>query len=102
MKHTKKAFFLMLTIPSLVATSVFASGSFSSSAGPLDDYNQGKVIAYKKVTCLSCPFPASKIDKDLAQSIVGKINAGDPILRSLSGDEQQVVVMYFRKRFDLE
>lgn len=102
MKHTKKAFFLMLTIPSLVATSVLASGSFSSSTRSLDDYNQGKAITHKKVTCSSCPFPASKIDKDLAQSIVGKINAGDPVLSSLSSDEQQVVVMYFRKRFELE
>lgn len=85
-----------------MATTVFASGSFSSSTRSLDDYNQGKVIAYKKVTCPSCPFPSSAVDKSLAQSIVGKISMNDTALSSLSSDEQQAVVVYFRKRFELE
>ncbi len=104
MKLAKHSFVIGVVLQSLMATSVFASGSYGGGANThtLDDYSKGKVVVRNKVICSSCPFPGSNVNKDFALNIIEKIRAEDSTLGSLSKDEQKSVVVYFRKRFKLE
>ncbi|NOX91797.1 MAG: hypothetical protein GXP18_04915 [Gammaproteobacteria bacterium] len=104
MKPAKRSFVIGVVLQSLMATSVFASGSYGGGANThtLDDYSKGKVVVRNKVICSSCPFPGSNVNKDFALDVVEKIRAEDSTLISLSKDEQKSVVVYFRKRFKLE
>jgi len=104
MKPAKRFFIIGVVFQSLMATPVFASGSYGGGANThtLDDYSKGKVVIRNKVICSSCPFPGSNINKDFALDVVEKIRADDATLSSLSKDEQKSVVVYFRKRFKLE
>jgi len=104
MKPARCSFVIGVVLQSLMATSVFASGSYGGGANTLslDDYSKGKVVVRNKVICSSCPFPGSNVNKDFALDVVEKIRAEDSTLVSLSKDEQKSVVVYFRKRFKLE
>ncbi|MCF6338567.1 MAG: hypothetical protein L3J84_11560 [Gammaproteobacteria bacterium] len=104
MKRVKRFFIIGVVFQSLMATAVFASGSYGGGANThtLDDYSRGKVVVRHKVICSSCPFPGSNVNKDFAFDVIEKIKAEDSILNSLSKDEQKSVVVYLRKRFKLE
>ncbi|VAX04108.1 hypothetical protein MNBD_GAMMA19-1015 [hydrothermal vent metagenome] len=104
MKLAKRSFVIGVVLQSLMAASVFASGSYGGGANThtLDDYSKGKIVVRNKVICSSCPFSGSSVNKDFALNVIEKIRAEDSTLISLSKDEQTSVVVYFRKRFKLE
>ena len=82
---------------------VIASGEHDDSdkSSASSEYNKGKTIVHKKITCDSCPMKGAELNKTLAKDIVSKLNKGDKTLGSLEATEVKVVVTYLQERFSL-
>lgn len=91
-----------LAIVALIATlsnAAFASGSEGFSSGQSNDtrlYNAGKGVYAEKFACSACPLAGKPLNASVAKDVLG----GTPKVQ-LSGEEQDAVTAYLKRRFKM-
>ena len=76
-----------------------ASGSEGFTQGQNNDtrlYNVGKGVYADKFACSGCPLAGKSLNADVAKGVLG----GTPKV-SLSGEEQDAVAVYLKRRFKI-
>ena len=76
-----------------------ASGSEGFAQGQNNDtrlYNAGKGVYADKFACSGCPLAGKSLNADVAKAVLG----GAPKV-TLSGEEQDAVAVYLKRRFKI-
>lgn len=100
--HIRGLFFTVLI--GIIATPVFASGSYSTGGGNPSNqsYNLGKAAFYKKLICSSCPLAQTEPDAVKAAAIVRQLGDQPEFARNLSEHERQAVIQFLKRRYGLD
>lgn len=97
-----RGLFLLTTIN--LASSAFASGSYSTGAGgdqANQSYNLGKAAFYKKLICSSCPLAASEPNAAKAAELVQQLAGKPEFAQRLTDSEREAIIHYLKRRYDL-
>ncbi|GAA6154303.1 hypothetical protein NBRC116587_37260 [Pseudoteredinibacter isoporae] len=87
---------------SVLAVSANASGSFGPAGfGPKDQYNLGKVVYHKKVSCSSCPSPSKGLNKSSASELIDSLKSSSRQNAYLKSKEKKAVIYYLKKRYKI-
>ena len=99
MVYSKKYTLAAGVLAVAMSGAAFASGSESFSQGQSNDtrlYNVGKGVYADKFACSSCPLAGKPLNAGVAKEVLG----GTPKV-TLSGDEQDAVAVYLKRRFKI-
>lgn len=99
MVFSKKLAVALGMAAAVMGGAAFASGSESFSQGQNNDtrlYNAGKGVYADKFACSGCPLAGKPLNASVAKDVLG----GSPKV-ALSGDEQDAVTVYLKRRFKI-
>ncbi|MFA5982388.1 MAG: hypothetical protein WC782_00050 [Methylococcaceae bacterium] len=97
---------LKILISALLLSSIspcYASGSYSTGGGggAEEAYNLGKAAVYKKLLCSSCPLAGQEVDAVKATEILQQLNGNKELTAKLSDNETEGVMVYLKRRYEL-
>jgi hypothetical protein len=99
MKLSQKSAWALAALIAGLSGAAFASGSEGFSSGQNNDtrlYNAGKGVYAEKFSCSSCPLAGKPLNAAVAKEVLG----GTPKVQ-LSGEEQDAVMVYLKRRFKI-
>ena len=95
----------LIVLAALMGASQYAAASGSYSTGGSGDtnqaYNLGKAAIYKKLLCSSCPLAGKEIDADKAADFIQMLTDKPELTANLSESEFEGVLVYLKRRYDL-
>jgi len=99
----KLALVLTVLMSSSYVMTANASGSFNhSSRSSLQlNFNAGKSVFYRKVSCDKCPLPSKKLDKSSAGEVIQLLETRKDLMTLLSRKERKSAVFYLKTRYKL-
>ena len=99
MVFPKKLTLAFGTLAIAASGAALASGSEGFAQGQSNDtrlYNVGKGVYADKFACSGCPLAGKSLNADVAKGVLG----GAPKV-ALSGEEQDAVAVYLKRRFKI-